>query len=123
MIYCKFGSFVSLIILHLLLFHKWAVRHLCTRISQPVGFLVREPALNRKMVLDQSTQVLHAAIDKVVLRLERLIEVFEDHFDLSRLLLSLICHVARIELPEHVVFALHLAYFGFLSSNLAFGFA
>ena len=74
------------------------------------------------MLLDQSTKVLHSPMNEVVLRLERLVEVFEDQLNLSSLFLPLVCHVARVELSKHVIFALHLAHFGLLSSDLCFCF-
>ena len=58
-------------------------------------------------------------MNEVVLRLKRLVEVFEDHLNLCSLFLPLVCHVARVEFSKHVILALHLAHFGLLSSDLS----
>ena len=75
------------------------------------------------MILDKATQILHSSIDKVILGLVSLTEVFEDHLNLSRLFLPLVRHVSRVELPEHVIFTLHLAYLRLLCSYLPLGLA
>ena len=91
-------------------------------ISQIIRFLVCESAFNSQVISDNSTQVLHTAIDKVILCFYCLGEVLENQINLRRLFFSLVCHVACVELPKHVIFTLHLAHLRGLRCNFWFSF-
>ena len=73
------------------------------------------------MIIDDATQVLHPTVYKVILRLESLLEILEDHLNLRRLLQSLVSHVPRVELPTHVILTLNLLDFCALRSDFRLG--